>query len=592
MLTALCAIVVLGIAAQLVAARLRIPSILILLLTGFLVGPVLGWIDPDALMGELLFPFVSAAVGIILFEGSLSLRLAEVRRTGRVVTNLVTIGALVTWLLMAGAAVWLFGFDLRVALLLGAIMVVTGPTVITPMLNFVRPIGPSGPILRWEGLIIDPIGAALATIVADVAFASELHANTVALVALKLVGYGALVGIVAALVVAFALRRHAVPDALQSPFVLATVLAAFGGASLLQEDAGLIAVTVMGMVLANWPRLPVEKVLEFKENLTVLLISALFILLAARMPASILRELPLLAALSFLAVAVLVVRPAMVFVSTLGSKLRWPDRAFLMCLAPRGIVAASVASIFALRLEASEVDAAGASLLVPITFFVIVGTVLIYGLLAAPAARRLRIADRDPQGLLLIGAQDWARELAAIVQREGFRAVLVDTNWQNVRAARMAGLQAHFGNALSEQVEEELDLGGIGRLLALTPNDETNALACLHFAPTFGRRHVYQLQPEQEEPEQRKGLAPHLRGRYLFGVAVTGAKLQQAHVLGAVIKKTKLGDEFDYAAFHEHWNGRAIPLLVINQAGKLLPLTSDEVPEPKSGDTLISLTPP
>jgi NhaP-type Na+/H+ or K+/H+ antiporter len=591
MLIPLCAIVVLGISAQLVAARLRVPSILILLLTGFVVGPVAGWIDPDRLLGDLLFPFVQVAVGIVLFEGCLTLGLVEIRRVGHVVAMLITLGALATWGVLTAAAVLLLGFDLRVALLLGAILVVTGPTVTTPLLQFVRPIGPAGPILKWEGLLIDPIGAALATIVADVAFASELYASSVLLVALRLLGIGAVFGVAGAFLVTFALRRFLVPDALQSPFVLAVVLAAFAGASALQPDSGLIAVTGMGFLLANTRGLPVDKILEFKENLAQLLIATLFILLAARVPGSLLRELPLGGTLAFLLAAILVARPLAVAAATLGSKLRWADRAFLTCLAPRGIVAASVASIFALRLEQAEVQAAGASLLVPVTFSVIVGTVLCYGLLAAPVARRLGLAIPDPQGLLLIGAQDWVRELALAVQQEGFQVVLVDSNRANVRAARMAGLTALFGNALSEQVDDELELGGLGRILALTPNDETNALACLHFAPVFGRRAVFQLLPESEEQSRRQALAPHLRGRYLFGPGMHGARIGQARVLGGRIKKTKLSEEFGYDSFQQYWGGRAIPMLVITAAGKLRPLAVDDAELPGKGELLISLVP-
>lgn len=345
-------IIVLGVAAQWLAWRLHVPSILLLLLFGFLGGPIAGQLQPDALFGELLLPFVSVSVGLILYEEGLSLRLTELPKVGGVVRNLVTTGAFVTWAISTLASAWLFDLPGELAVLLGAILVVTGPTVIQPLLQHIRPSGATGSILKWEGIVIDPVGALLAVLVFEAVSAGELREATAHVLGgvLKTIIVGGGLGVVAAGMLSFALRRYWVPDFLQNAVSLMLVLATFAASNAAQHESGLFAATVMGITLANQRSVDVRHIVEFKENLRVLLISGLFIVLAARL------EVSSLLAVSFrgmvlVLLLVAVARPLCVWVSTVRSKLSAKERLFLSAMAPRGIVAAAVASVFAIRLE-------------------------------------------------------------------------------------------------------------------------------------------------------------------------------------------------------------------------------------------------
>ncbi|UCG86557.1 MAG: sodium:proton antiporter, partial [Gemmatimonadota bacterium] len=490
LLIQLAAVVVLGIGATWLSWRFHLPSILLLLVVGFLAGSVTGLLDPDALLGDLLFPVVSLSVAVILFEGGLSLDIAELRDIGRVLRNLITIGVLVTWVGATLLARVLLGFDWDLATLLGAILVVTGPTVIVPLMRHVRPSHRVGSAIKWEGIVNDPLGAILAVLVFEVIIGGgqEFSADTVVVV-LTALAAGTILGLAGAALLVVALRRYWIPDFLQNPGALAVALAVFATANLLQEESGLLAVTVMGSALASQKLVSVRHIVEFKENLRVLLISILFIVLAARIPVSALLETSV-SGLLFLGGLIVLVRPAAVALATLRTRLNWRERCFLGFMAPRGIVAAAVSSIFALELVQSGHQSA--EQLIPITFLVIVGTVLVYGVAAAPVARWLRVASPDPQGLLIVGADPWIRSVAELLQREGVEVLLVDSNWAHVAAARQSGLRAQYGNVLDEQAMDALDLDGIGGLLAVTSNDEVNALAALHFGEVFGRARVYQ----------------------------------------------------------------------------------------------------
>jgi len=590
LLVGLGSIAVLGVGAQWLAWRLGLPSILLLLVLGFLAGPVTGLLDPDALFGELLFPVVSISVGLILFEGGLSLRVRDLRQMGISIWSLVTVGALVTWALAAGASMILLGLELGPSLLLGAILVVTGPTVVGPLLRHIRPVGKVARVAHWEGIVIDPVGASLAVLVFEAlptGFSSDIGAIAKAMGAEMLVTglVGLVVGGVGALATVVILRRFWVPDFLQSPVLLMLVVAAFAASNVYQAESGLFTVTMMGVFLANQRAVPVKHIIEFKENLRVLLISSLFILLAARVTPGDFRELGW-AGPAFVALLILVVRPAAVLVSTLGSSLSRNERIFLAWLAPRGIVAASVASVFALRL-----GEAGRGI-VPATFLVIVGTVAVYGLTAAPLARRLGLSNPNPQGVVFASAHAGARAIAHAVKAAGFPVLLVDNDRANVNAARMEELPTSFTSILSEHALEAAEQGGLGRLLALTADDEVNALASLHFRELFGRAEVYQLPPLRDGNERVAGAPPHLRGRTLFAPGANYDLLDRRFSVGYKAKGTKLSQEFDYGAFRARYGEDALPLFVVTEPGSLVVCTADRTPSPKPGQTLIALVDP
>ncbi|MFW5942563.1 MAG: cation:proton antiporter [Chloroflexota bacterium] len=593
LLLGLTAIVVLGIGAQWLAWRFRLPSILLLLLAGLLAGPVTGVINPDEVLGELLFPVVSVSVAIILFEGGLTLRFSELPKLGGVIFRLISIGALVTWAIAAVSAHFIMQLDWELSVLLGAILVVTGPTVIGPMLRQIRPKGKAGAALKWEGILIDPVGAVLAVLIFEAIIGGDFaQATGVVLsgvLSTLLIGVG--LGVIGAAAMIFLLSRYLIPDHLESSVTLLFVVLAFAISDLLHPESGLLTVTVMGVILANQNLVSTKHIEEFKENLQVLLLGFLFILLASRLEPGVIAELGS-RSLIFLAILIVIARPLAILLSTWRSELEKKERLFMAWMAPRGIVAAAVSSIFAFELI--EAGHNGAEQLVPLTFLTIIGTVSFYGLTAGPVARLLDLSEEDPQGVLIVGAHPFARAIARVLQNHGFVAKLLDTNWRNIKEGRMQGLDTHYGNALSEEVFEELDLTGVGRLLAMTSNNEVNSLAAVHFQEAFSRAEVYQLPMRSVDGPVDSNVVtqPNLTGRFLFGPEMTCDYLAERLRQGAVVKATPLTETFDYVDFQTRYEQEAIPLFVITSRNKLGIYTTDYQPIPRPGQILISLVEP
>lgn len=587
----LAAVLVLGIIGVWISWRLGLPSILLLLVLGFIAGPVTGWMRTDAVLGNLVLPLVSLSVGVILFEGGLSLKLRDLREIGGPLLTLITVGTLFTWAAITMAANLLGGLDLPLSILIGAILIVTGPTVIIPLLRDVRPTGMVAKLLKWEGIVIDPLGAVLAVLTFEVVFVSEeVFSSTIAgevILLTAVIGLG--LGLAGAGLVYYALRYYLVPDYLQNPFALTVVIAVFVAANLLQSESGLLATTVMGVALTNQDRVPLRRLAEFKEDLQVILISGLFILLSSRLPLDILVEFGQPATLLFLFALIFLIRPAAVAISTVGSKLDLRERAFVSWMAPRGIVAAAVSAIFVIRLE--EVGHPGAGRLELLTFVTIAGTVAVYGLTAGVVARLLKIADDDPQGFLIIGAHAWARRIALALDKAGQRVLMMDSNYEQIRAARMAGLDTVYGSALSQSALEELDLTGIGRLLALTPNDEVNSLAALHFREIFGRGGVFQIAPpEIQRKDRREGVSTQLRGRILLGEEWTYDKLaDRFEQPGTEVKSTVLTESFRFEDLLDRYGEAAIPMFVVRPSGRISVFAGDVRPQTQLSDTVVSL---
>ncbi|MEM1329969.1 MAG: cation:proton antiporter [Planctomycetota bacterium] len=597
----LAVVLMLGVGAQWVAWRARIPSILILLLCGFLVGPISTLLmpsgepllRPDALFGDILTPLVGLSVGLILYEGGLTLRLREIQNTRRVLLGLCTIGAAVTWVLSAFLA-WLLidGMSVGIASLFGAILIVTGPTVIGPLLGHIRPTGPSAAVLKWEGIVIDPIGATAAVLVFEVIAAVSTPggdpARDVTMAILKTIVIGGGLGFAAAMLLKLMVGRYWVPEFLQNPVSLMLAVAVFAVCDEAQKESGLLATTVMGIVLANQRSADIRHIVEFKENLRVLLISSLFIVLGARLELDALRMIGP-GSLVFVALLILVIRPASVFASTARTPLTVRDKLFLCAMAPRGIVAAAVASIFGLALE--ELGVAGAELLLPSIFLVIIVTVAFYGLVSPWLAAKLGLADRNPQGVIILGAHPWGRAIAGLLSTRGVKVLVVDSNRENTQAARMDHLAVYRGNALGEHAIDEIDFTGMGRLIALTPNEEVNALACQRFGRAFGRREVYQL--ASGATRQTGGeISREFRGRTLFGEGATFGTLASRFAEGHVLKATTLSEEFGYENYRMLYGPRSLVVAVLTASGALKINTTDEPLEPEPGDTLIGLVNP
>lgn len=578
-----------GILCQWLAWWTKLPSILFLLSIGLLLGPASGLLDPDRIFGDLLFPVVSLSVAVILFEGSLTLRFQEIRGLTAIVRNLVTIGMGITWLMITVLTHYLIGFPWDLSFVFGALVVVTGPTVIVPIIRTVRPKSNLANILRWEGIMIDPIGAVLAVLVFDFIISdpgAALGSVTAAFGLIVLVGL--VVGLIAAQFLGVLLRNWLIPEYLQNVFALTLVVAVFAIADTITHESGLLAVTAMGIRLANMRDVDTTGILDFKESLSLLLISAIFIILAARLELVQFEVLGLRAGLLLFLIMV-VVRPVAVYVSALGSDLTGREKALLAWIAPRGIVAAAVSALFAMRLETAGFY--DAYLLVPLTFSVIIVTVVIQSASAGLIANLLGVSEPEPRGVLLPDGNPVSFAIGEILINQGFEVLLADSKWNNIRHARMKGMQLFYGNAISEHADRHMELIGIGHMLALSPRPNFNALACQRFRHELGKENVYSLQfsAEKKDGEQKHHIATRYGGRELFKKGVTYPKLASLLAKGAEIKATQLTDSFDYDAYSDQYHGRLIPLFAVSPEKHLRPFVLDKKREPTPGWTVISL---
>lgn len=571
--TLLAFILAAGVIAQWLADRFRFPSILPLLLIGFIVGPVTGFLDPDAIFGDLLLPGVQLGVAVILFEGALTLRFADIKGAGNIVLRLITIGVIVTILVAALAVRLALGFDWQLALLFGAIVSVTGPTVIIPLLRAVRLNERLSRVLRWEGILIDPVGAVLAVIMFEIIMAGTSTGSNPLADFAKLFILGSLVGAIAGFLVGILLKRHLLPDYLINVTALSSVLLTFVLANLIAHEGGLVAVTVMGLVIGNSQGIPKDSILDFKESLSLLLISALFIILAARLDLNSL--LALGPALGIVLVIILfVARPLAAFFSTVGTDMPWRERVVLGWMAPRGIVAAAVSALFALQLEAAGI--ADGHLLVPLTFSVIVTTVILHSLTSRPLAQFLKVSEPEARGVLIIGGNPVAIKIAQILQENNIKVLLADSSWAQIRQARMLGIPVFFGHAVSDIADRKLNLLGLGTLLALSRDPALNALACLRYRTEFERPNVYTVRRDQTYSEkERETVTFNFRGRLLFKESMTLDRLEHELERGRKIHMTPISADYSFDNLLEKIDDTSTMLFAISPRGKLYPFTDD-----------------
>ncbi len=590
------ALVALGVGAQWISWKIHQPSILLLLLIGILAGPVFGWLQPDRIFGQSLFPIISLSVAVILFEGGMSLRVRDLReRLGNPILRLLTVGVFLTLFLISVAGRYILDLETPMAILLGAILTVTGPTVIVPLLRSFEMDDRLRSILKWEGIVVDPIGAFLSVIAFELVLAGRVDFETVQTIALPaiiktlLAGIG--IGFIVAVLLLFLMKKDWIPEFLHNPVVLVWVILSFTLSNMVQPESGLLAVTVMGFTLANQKYFEVSHVLVFKENLRVLLTAVLFILLSSRI------RLQSVAGigwhtLTFLGVLIFGIRPFSVFLSTMGSSIPWRFRAFLAFMAPRGIVAASVASVFSLELI-SQGNESG-RMVVATVFFIIIGTVLFYGVIARPMAKLLRLSLPDPRGVLMVGGHPWAREIASALKEKGIYVVMVDSNANNVLACRMAGLAAFQSNILDDSIADELDLSGIGYLVALTSNDEINSLAALKYRASYGRNHVFQLSQQSQKLNPRfssdgASVPREMRGNTLFHGSLTFDRVEEICQNGGQIRVTGLTEEFNYSRYLSYYNNEVYPLFLIGKNREIHVFAENQKLSPVAGDSIIGL---
>lgn len=590
---ALILIVTLGVASQWLAWRVRIPAIVLFLLSGLVIGPILGWVDPSRDFGGLFRPIVGLAVAVILFEGGMNLHWHEFREAASGVKRLVTLGAAFSMLLSALAGHYIGGLGWPVALIFGAILIVTGPTVIMPMLRQSNLNRRTASYLKWEGIINDPTGA-LAAVLGFQYFLLASGADAVAENVFVQLGWAILaalvLGVGAALFLARAFRESWIPEFLKAPVTLVTVLVVYGLANLVFSEAGLLAATAMGMTLGNADLPSKTELRRFKEYMSVIMVSSVFVLLTADLDPVVLAHLDW-HAIALVAAVIFLVRPATVLLVTLGTDMNWRERALVSWIGPRGIIAAAVGGVFGAPLIGAGY--ADAELLQPLIFTIVFATVVLHGFSIGWLARRLRLAT-DPHGVLIVGASPWSTELARALTNElDLPALLVDSSWHRLRAARLAGVRVLYGEVLSEEVEQSLELNEIACLLAATSNDAYNALVCNNFASELEHDRVFQLPmyAGENEEQESKQVAKPKRGQPAFHPNAQYEELWRRHFQDWQFYKTKLTEDYDYEAFSRDCPPEAITIGVLYSDGIFIFQPAENASKPSAGSTVIYYAP-
>ncbi|MCX5614023.1 cation:proton antiporter [Bombella saccharophila] len=506
-----------GMLAQWVAWRLRLPAIVLLFAMGLLFGPVLGWLNPSATLGHAFRPLVSMLVALIVFEGGLALDIRQLREAGQGVARLTMVALPINWLLGSIAAHYVARLEWGPSFLFGAIIVVTGPTVILPLLRSAKLQPRVAAFLRWEAIVNDPLGAILAAVVMQVMLLHlDLHKQMLFVHTLPdMVVAGALsvaAGILPAYLLSYLFTRDLMPELLKVPVILTLALIIFEACTLAMEGAGLIAVTVFGMMLTNLHPPGMNELKRTKESLVVLMVSVLFILLAADLHRGVLARLSVPILLLTL-VVLFVVRPLGIFLSTLGTTMSWQERLFVGWIAPRGIVAAAVAGAAGIKL--AEAGYPSAELVMPAVFAVIAVTMICHGFSLGPLARRLHLTLSNEPALVILGGNAWSTDLAACLNEEKVPVLLVDTTAQELMPAARRGVPVLKTELLSAAGQEALEERPADYLIATTGDAIYNGMVCGHLAPHMGRERVYQVSPGVARLDLYRGLSRDARGKVL-----------------------------------------------------------------------------
>lgn len=581
-------VVLIGILSQWVAWRYRLPAIVVMAIAGLLVGPVFGFINPKETLGELFSPIISFAVAIILFEGSLNLDFREIKGFSKPLTRIVTFGAFIAWIAGSLAAHYLAGLSWAVAFIIGGLFIVTGPTVILPMLRQAKLKPRPAALLKWEGIIVDPFGALLAV------FAFEFIKFVNGQATLSALGlfiaasvFAVFIGWASARIIGYAFEKGSVPEFLKAPVLFAVVLFAFVISDELMHETGLLAVTAMGIVMANMHLTSIHDIRQFKENISVLLISGIFVMLTASLNPHILIEIFDWHIITYVLAMLFIVRPLSIWVSTVGTDLSNREKNLLGWVAPRGIVALTVSGYFAsILLENGYKDA---ELLTALTFALVLSTVVLHGFTIGPFARRLNLTTTDESGVLLVGGTKFAAELARSIQDTGNDVMLMDTSWAGLSHARKLGLTSHVGDILTEQTEYTLDLTPYRYMLAMTKADTYNAHICADFLYDVGRENLFQTSFHVGDGVESFNVTG---GRTLFTPALSIYDLEERMNSGHVFRKTVLSKQYSYTQYLRERDDRSVLLYILRMDGSVEFYTPNVELQAVAGDTIVALSHP
>ncbi len=581
-------VVALGIGAQWVAWRLRLPAIVMLALTGVCAGPVLGWLEPQSDFGDWVHVLIKLSVAIILFEGGLNLRTHELKEIRGVVKRLVLLGIPIAWGLGFLCCYFVLRLSFPVSMLLSAILVVTGPTVIMPLVRHTRLSPRLATLFKWEGIINDPLGALLAVLVFEFFVASEQGTATVGI--FKGIGFallsGSCLGLGGGFLTKISFKQNWIPEFLKVPFILCAVILIYGASDSLQQESGLLAVTIYGFMVGNVGLLIIHELRRFKEYITLFLVSSVFIILASSLRLEDLYRLNVNSVV-FLALVLFFIRPVSVWLATLKTDLMRSEKVMIGWIAPRGIVAATMAGLFTPQMiKSGYYDAV---YMVPITFLVIFATVVLHGLTLQKMAEVLGLASNKLKGMLIIGASPWSIAFAQELKRMGLPVLLADNSWHRLREAIQKNIPVYSEEILSESSEETLDLLEMGYVFAVSDNDAYNALVCQELMNDLERDKVYQLPMHQEIPLEGQGMKASSRGKIAFKSPYE--LFLNRFYQGWTFQTVTVGEGLDEATIVECFDQKTLELLLcIQKSGRVVVTGPKESYVPRLGDQCLCFT--
>ena len=590
-----------GVGAQWLAWRLQAPAIVLMSLAGLTVGPLWSLVfgnpllSPQATFGDVFRPIVSLAVAVILFEGGLVLKFENLREAGAAVRRMIFIGGPLAWLLGTFAARFAAGLDWASATVFAGVMVVTGPTVIIPLLRQSKLGGRPAQFLKWEGIVNDPIGALFAVAAFEfIRVASEGQSLFGAgLWIIMAATYGTILGIFFGWAMAKAFREGWTPEYLKAPLILASIVLCYTMAEMFQKEIGLVAVTAYGMMLGNSKLAGLTELQKFKEDIAILLVSGVFVMLTADLTPAIISQAINWNTLAFLMCMLFIVRPLSVWIATFGTLSR-NEAILLGWIAPRGIVAVAVSGLFgSLLVDLSREGRfffAGADQITPLAFAMVFTTVVLHGFTIGPMSRGLGLARKEKPGILIVGANAWSVNFARALEQSGIEVIVADSSFRRLKSSRDAGLDIFMGEVMSEDAELKLDHARFSTVIALSTNDSYNALVCSHFAPEVGRHMVYQLSINEDEDNDDRGLSSNARGRTLIRRGRTYDSLIRDQYRGWEFARTRLTDKYGLTDFR---NDRPDADIVaeIRPDGSLVLLGPNREARGGDGAILISFAP-
>ncbi|MFD2759680.1 cation:proton antiporter [Lentibacillus juripiscarius] len=553
-------IIILGIFSQWLAWRIQWPSIVIMSVAGLLIGPVFGLINPEEALDELYTPLISLAVAVVLYEGSSSLNFRELKGISKSVLRVVTIGAFLAWIGGALAAHFIAGLNFAISFIIGGLFIVTGPTVIIPLLRQAKLKPRVATVLKWEGIIIDPIGPLLALFAYQVikVIGDKNVQGHYLLTFFAGALLAAIIGLAAGIFVSKMVRKGLFPEFLKSPIVLSFVLLCFTVSEVIMHETGMLAVTVMGLTMARTKKYvtSIGNVSHFVENISVILTSTIFVLLTASLTRETILEIFTIPILGFVLIMLFVVRPLSIWLSTIGTEMSASEKTLISWIAPRGIVALTVSGYFAGVL--AEDGYAGASILTTITFALVFITVCAHGFTLGPLAKKLNLASEEQAGILIIGANRFSIAFADYCKSLEIPVLMIDDSYEHLLDAQNKGINTFYGQILSEYIQFEVDLTPYDYILAMTDEPAYNALICQSYAPEFGYNNTFALPASKRGDSDNEEIAPAIKGHVLF---------HENAILPELSKKLQEGYTFDSMEMTEQ---KAVKREDFDESGMLL----------------------